>query len=165
MLAHSEIRLGKTQVWNRAGVGLPGVNSLTKRTRVVKPDANVWGGDASLPFKHQGVKKLGVPVGQPEYVRHFLSSKSAEHETLFERIPQVADTLAAWFLLLKCASPKANFWLRSVNPDLTDGYAGHHDAKVWQCYQRNIGSSGGLERAKNTSWHPFLFGGLVSPVQ
>ena len=73
--------------------------------------------------------------------------------TLFERIPQVGDTQAAWLLL-------ATFWLRSVNPDLTDGFAEHHDAHVWQCLQRIIGSSGSFETAKDTSSLPFLFGGL-----
>ena len=85
MLAHSQIQLhfGKTQVWNRAGVAPPGINSLTRSARVVKPDFIVWRGDASLPLEQQGVKILGVPVG-PEYVRHFLSLKSVEHETLFD---------------------------------------------------------------------------------
>ena len=71
MLAHSQIRLhfGKTQVWNRAGVAPPGINSLTRSARVVKPDALVWRGGASLPLEQQGVKILGVPVGQPECVR------------------------------------------------------------------------------------------------
>ena len=39
----------------------------------------------------------------------------------FERIPHVGDTQAAWLLLSVCASPRAFFWFRSVNPDLTDG--------------------------------------------
>ena len=66
----------------------PGVDSLTRRERTVKPDAIVWRGDASLPLEQQGVKILGVPIGQPECVRHFLSLKSVEH---VERIPQVGD--------------------------------------------------------------------------
>ena len=86
-----------------------------------------------------------------------------DHETLFERIPQVGDTDAAWLLLLMCASPRANFWLRSVNPDLTDGFAEHHDAHVWQCLQRIIGTSGGLESANLRSLS--CLEGLVSPVQ
>ena len=61
---------------------------------------------------------------------------------------------------MMCASTTANFWLRSVNPDLTDGFAAHHDAHVWQCLQRIIGSSGGLETAKDPSSLLFLFGGL-----
>ena len=69
---------------------------------------------------------MGVPVGQRAYVRHFLSLKSVEHETLFEGIPQVGDTQAAWLLLLMCASPRENFWLRGVLPDLTDGFVEHH---------------------------------------
>ena len=59
-----------------------------------------------------------------------------------------------------CASTRANFWLRSVNPDLTDGFAVHHDAHVWLCLWRIIGSSGGLETAKDISSLLFLFEGL-----
>ena len=46
-----------------------------------------------LPLEQGGSEDFGVPVGQPEHVRHFfLSLKSLEHETLFERIPQVGHT-------------------------------------------------------------------------
>ena len=61
----------------------------------------------------------------------------------------MGDTQAAWLLLLMCASPRETFWLRSVNPDLTDGFAEHHDAHV-----------GSYETAKDTSSNPFLFGGF-----
>ena len=111
MLAHSQIRLH---------LGKSARHQFPDRSaRVVKPDAIVWRGDVSLPLEQQ-----------PEYVRHFLSVKSVEHETLF----------AAWLFLLMCTSPRATFWLRSVNPDLTDVFAEHHNAHVWQCLQRIIGS-------------------------
>ena len=153
---HSEIRLhlGMTQVWNRQASFRQVSISLSRRARVVKPDAIVWRGDASFAFGTTGSEDFWAGV------RAFLSLKSVKRETLFERIPQVGDTQAAWLLLLMCASPRATFWLRSVNPDLTDGFAERHDAHVWQCLQRIIGSSRSLETAKDTSSLSFLFGRL-----
>ena len=117
---HAQISLhhGKTQAWNRAGVQPRGIDILTRAARSMRPDAVVWRGDASLPAGQQGLKILGVPVGQPEFVQSFLERKSEEHSTLCERIPAVADPQAAWLLLLMCASTRANYWLRCVRPDL-----------------------------------------------
>ena len=143
MLAHSEIRLhlGKTQVWNWAGIP-PGTNSLTRSARVVKPDAVVWRGDASLPLEQQGVKILGVPVGQPEFVRHFVSLKSVEHETLFERIPQVGDTQAGWLFL-------ATFWLRSVHGEQEAPRGGRDDVgRQWSGVQRNVSELSAVVRKR-----------------
>ena len=50
-------------------------------------DAVVWRGDTELPLCQQGIRVLGVPIGQPEFVRHFLEKKNQEHQTLFQRIP------------------------------------------------------------------------------
>ena len=44
-------------------------------------------GDRELPFSQQGMRVLGVPIGQPEFVRDYLERKNQEHETLFQRIP------------------------------------------------------------------------------
>ena len=60
---------------------------LTRAARLVKPDAVVWKGDPQLPPPQQGLKVLGVPIGQPEYVREFLQRKSGEHATLFREDP------------------------------------------------------------------------------
>ena len=78
MLAHFEIRLhlGKTQVWNRAGVAPQCVNSLT-RSECDSCEAGRCRVEKSL---------LGVPVRQLEYMRHFLSLKSVEHEWATHRL-------------------------------------------------------------------------------
>ena len=65
--AHIEVHHGKTQVWNRSGVLPSGIEALTRAARVVKPDAVVWKGDPNLPPTQQGLKVLGVPLGQPAY--------------------------------------------------------------------------------------------------
>ena len=93
----------------------------------MKPDAVVWRGDPLLPVQKQGLKVLGIPIGQPAFVADFLESKSREQQTLFQRIPWVNDPQAAYLLLLMCASTRANFWLRSVRPEQTQEFAARHD--------------------------------------
>ena len=85
LLSHAHIQLhhGKTQVWNRAGLEPDGIGALTRVARAVKPDAVVWRGDPLLPVHQQGLKVLGIPIGQPAFVVDFLESKSREQQTLF----------------------------------------------------------------------------------
>ena len=52
----------------------------------LKPEAVVWRGDTSLPRYQQGVKILGVPVGQP-----VTWNETEDHSVLFQRIPAVED--------------------------------------------------------------------------
>ena len=130
----------ETQVWNRGGVVPVGIEQLTRLARRVKPDAVVWRGDTDLPLSQQGIRVLGVPIGQPEFVRHFLEKKNQEHQTLFQRIPWLNDPEAAWLLLLMCGSPRAIFWLRAVRPELTDSLAVRHDEDVWSCMRTILGS-------------------------
>ena len=40
--------------------------------RRVKPEAVVWRGDLELPLSQQGMRVLGVPIGQPVFVRDYL---------------------------------------------------------------------------------------------
>ena len=67
--------MGKTQVWNRGGVTPTGVEVLTRAAQQVKRGAIVWRGDAILLEAQQGLKILGIPVGQPGFVRRFLEER------------------------------------------------------------------------------------------
>ena len=62
--SHSRIRLhhGKTQVWNRGGTELSGVEATTRAARAVKPGL-VWRGNPMLPPVQQDWKVLGVLTG------------------------------------------------------------------------------------------------------
>ena len=106
------VHQGKTQVWNRAGIAPEGVDVLMARARIHNPEVVVWKGDPLLPADLQGVK----------YVKAFLVRKSEAQRQLFQRIPWVEDTQAAWLLLLMCRSTWANFWLRVVRPELSEGF-------------------------------------------
>ena len=70
----------KTQVWNRGGTEPSGVEVMTRVARLLKPGAVVWRGDPTLPPVQQGLKVLGVPIGQEAFVQHFLDTKSAEQQ-------------------------------------------------------------------------------------
>ena len=166
LLNHAQISVhyGKTQVWNRGGVPPPGMDILTRAARRLKPEAVVWRGDTSLPRCQQGVKILGVPVGQPEFVVSFLERKSEEHSVLFQRIPAVEDPQAAWLLLLMCASTRANYWLRSVRPDLTEAFAHRHDVSVWECLCQVLRIPPHHDMVRVTASLPFSVGGLGLPA-
>ena len=161
IFAHTHIRMhhGKTQVWNRGSVIPQGVETLTRVAQLTRPGAVVWKGDDGLPLSQQGIKILGIPVGQPEYVRQFLEEKADEHRTLFQRIPMVEDPQAAWLLLFMCASTRANFWLRGVQPEWTSIFAETHDANVWECLRQILNCHGGGS-AQVTASLPFFQGGL-----
>ena len=134
---HSRISVhcGKTQLWNRSGTTPRGCEDLTRAARVLNPDAVVWRGDHRLPAV-QGVVVLGSPVGHDEFIKAKLMSKVTEHQTLLERIPLVRDVQSAWLLLLFCAATRANYWLRTVRPDLTLQFAMAHDHDVLVCLSR-----------------------------
>ena len=157
--AHIRLHLGKTRIWNRGGTVPTGVAELTAAARRVKPDAVVWRGDAQLPVQSQGVRVLGTPIGRPEYVEDFLVRKSSEHDILFTRIPAVEDLQSGWLLLLMCGATRANFWLRTVRPDLTRSFSEHHDASVWQCMVQLM-SVDPLELSQTLASLPFRLGGM-----
>ena len=59
--SHAEIQLHHG---NRGGVVPSGIEELTRMARHVKPEAVVWRGDLELTLSQQGMRVLGVPVGQ-----------------------------------------------------------------------------------------------------
>ena len=72
-------------------------------------------------------------MGHPDYVARHLQSVVQEHPLLLDRIPRVKDLQSAWLLLLHCASARANYMLRAVDPDRTGEFARAHDEGTWQC--------------------------------
>ena len=107
-------------------------------------------GDPELPRNQQGSRVQGVPIGQREFVRDFLEVKRREQARLFQRIPWVQDTGAAFLLLLMCGSTRANFWLRSVQPDLTEGFVEPH------CPRTTLGTPSAPDEARSWPRWPCL---------
>ena len=159
---HAGIRLhhGKTKVWNRGGVEPEGIEELTRIARRVRPDAVFWRGDQNLPQSEQGLKVLGVPIGHPEFVKEFLEGKSREQVTMFQRIPWIEDTQAAFALLLMCGSTRANCWLRTVQPDQTEDFARRHDEEVWRCLRTILGTPSAPDEALVIATLALSAGGL-----
>ena len=79
---------------------------------------------------HQGV---GEPIGASCFLEGFLHKRVTEHQTLLDRIPLLPDLQSAWSLLLHCASAKANYLLRVVEPDAVAEFARAHDQGIWKC--------------------------------
>ena len=146
IFAHTPIRMhhGKTQVWNRVSV-IPQERETLTRVAELTRGAVVWRGDDGLPFSEQGIKILGIPVGQP--VRSAVSGevKRAPHSLPTHHHPQ-----AGCLLLFMCATTKANCWLRGVQPEWTSTFAETHDA-------RNLNSHG-RRSAGVTASLPFFWG-------
>ena len=90
--------------------------------------------------------------------------KTEEHSVLFQRIPAVEDPQAAWLLLLMCASTRANYWLRSVRPDLTEAFARRHDDSVWECLRQILQITPDHDVARVTASLPFSVGGMGLPA-
>ena len=120
LLKHTGIscNLGKTRVWNRAGVVPAGVDSLGE-------DAWVGGLDR-LPAE-RGLKVLGAPLGTPDFVRTHGQKRLAEERRLLDLLPQLPDLHCAWVLLLMCASPRFNYRTRTISPFLSEEYQVRHD--------------------------------------
>ena len=51
----------------------------------------------------------------------------------------IQDLQCAWLLLLYCCGARANCTLRVVHPELTAGFAVHHDASLRRCFSHLLG--------------------------
>ena len=127
---HARIRFhhGKTAVWNRGGEVPVNVETLEAAARRDDPTATVWKGDVQSVPADRGITILGAPVGTPEFVTRQLEKKVSEHEELLNRIRDIKDLHCAWFVLLYCATVRANYFLRTVGPEHSHVFAVQHDA-------------------------------------
>ena len=94
----------------------------------------------TLPATQQGLNVLGISIGHKAFVQRFLENKTQEQQVLFQLIPWVNDPQSAYFLLPKCGSTRANFWLRALRPEDTESFARRHDENVWTCLRQIPGT-------------------------
>ena len=120
--ARIAIHLGKTKVWNSSGVRPEICTVLERMVRDTDRSARVWRG-SEIPEDQQGMKILGTPLGNPEFVRRFLAQLSSKHRVLLQRIPLLDDVQSAWLLLAHCAAARANCSLRCVEPQEVEPFA------------------------------------------
>ena len=118
----------------------------------------VWRGDAGLDPSQRGLKVLGAPIGCDEFVRTQLQATATEQASLLQKIPAVRDLQSAWLLLLCCAVPRENFYLRMVRPRLSEEFVEVHDGAVWQCFCQLVGIAGISEEARRAAEVPMILG-------
>ena len=81
------VHQGKTQTWNRAGEKPPRCEVPEQRARDMDPTSVVWRGCDDLPACQRGIKVLGTPLEQVEFIWAHFDQKTAEHQVLLDRIP------------------------------------------------------------------------------
>ena len=130
--ARISLNHAKTRVWNAAAVEPPGLADISA--------ADVW----RLPEAEQGITVLGAPLGANAFVRAQLDAVRNKQFRLLQVLPTLPDLQVAWLLLLYCASPRSNYALRIIPPELTDLFAIEHDAAVQRCFSAmQFGEDGG----------------------
>ena len=156
--ARIQVHLGKTQVWNRGGHFPPACVEMQAAADRADPQsqARIWRG-AGLPSE-QGVRVLGIPIGNEEHVQAELPATTEKHSTLLNRIPLVQDLQSAWLLLLFCANTRATYSLRGIPPAETEQFAVAHDVATWQCFTQLLGISG-VGETQDWARLPFQMGG------
>ena len=90
----------------------------------------MWVGARELPPEQQSITLLGTPLGTPEFQATHLQATADQHSTLLQRIPAIQDLQAEWLLLLYCASPRCNYLLRMLRPEITQPFAQAHDTAI-----------------------------------
>ena len=149
---YEEVRISlnhaKTRVWNAAAVEPPGLDTLA-------PDGTAWCGAEASPAEERGITVLGAPLGTDAYVQTQLTAVSDRQLRFLQVLPTLPDLQVAWLLLLYCASPRSNYALRMLPPNLTAGFASASDQAVQQCLYSllNADNSGHLpQQAAWTRW-------------
>ena len=129
---HAKISVhnGKTRVWNRGGIVPDRCDVLEAAARAVDPSARVWRGNHEDRPEEQGITILGTPVGRQKFVERELAKIITDHSELLTRIPEVQDLQCAWLLLLYCGAARANFYIRTIRPELTANFPRSHDDQI-----------------------------------
>ena len=130
--AHAGIRinLGKTQIFNRAGVLPPDCQHIIRAGQQLNPPVVVWQRDSALPPDQRGVTILGAPLGHLDFVKAQLRAKAEEHRILLNRVEAMTDLQCAWLILSFCCVTRANYYLRTIQPEGSEEFAAAHDTAV-----------------------------------
>ena len=126
-----KIHVGKTKVWNKAGVRSQICNVLEDGTRQGPKCPGLE--RVRSAFCRTRSQDLGCAVGHQDYVRRFLNEVSEKHQILFQRIPRLSDVQSAWLLLVHCARARANYTLRCIDPEAVEAFARRHDQDMFAC--------------------------------
>ena len=118
-----------------------------------------WQSRACL-CRNRGWESWGCRWAIPDYILAQLEQKVDEHKEFLRRIPVIQDVQSAWLLLLYCAAPRANFWLRTVQPELTASFAKRHDQDLWTCLCDILQIDGARSTVVSSASLPLSLGGV-----
>ena len=90
-----------------------------------------------VPSSHDGIKVLGAPIGNDEFVREQVICELTKEIDLLEVISEV-DSVAAYQLLKFCIAAKPTYLIRSVHHSLTDEGSKLFDEAVSKCFNKLI---------------------------
>ena len=89
-------------------------------------------------------------------------TRSTKQGALIQRIPLVPDLQSAWLILMHCASARANYLLRVIDPQQMQQFAQMHDQRLWHCLCELLGIAPDLcdDAARSSATLPLVLGGL-----
>ena len=120
--AHIQLNPAKTRVWNNSGHRPPNVEHLG-------PRGVGWGARTpARTARHHPPRDAHWDARVPSHTPP--SHSGPKHSTLLQRIPALQDLQAEWLLLLYCASPRCNYLLRMLRPEITAPFAQTHDTAI-----------------------------------
>ena len=71
--------------------------------------------------------------GHTEFIKAQLEMLTAEHQTLFHRIPLIEDVQSAWSILVHRAAARANYVASVVELLTARQFCERHDIGLWRC--------------------------------
>ena len=104
------------------------------------------------------MKILGTPIGSDAFVQ------AKEERRLWEATPWVPDVQCGWQILLQCAGPRCQHFLRTVPPSQSARYAQSHDTGMRHAMEAVLGGVPRSSEQKSTAHKikslPMRLGGL-----
>ena len=125
METHTGVRshLGKLRAWSSGGG--PALEDLAAL------GSDIW--TADRPPEHNGIKVLGTPIGQAQYVTKFSEERVANEKHLLTELVKLEDPQCAWLMLSMSAAARPNHMIRMLPPSLSSHYAQLLDEKQASC--------------------------------
>ena len=128
------------------------------------PEQPAWTGDPALAADRRGLMVLGTPLGHPAYIARRMDDIAAEHGSLLLALRDLPTLQSAWLMRSLCASPRSNYYLRSLPPSASAFFAARHDAAMQAALSSLLddprSSEEDMRKARAISQLPFRLGGL-----
>ena len=81
----------------------------------------------SIRVSSSGTKILGMPIGQPEYVKSSCSDIALDGQSLCDQVVALNESQSGMLLLRFCHVPRLNYLGRTVAPSLMQSAALQHN--------------------------------------